>query len=330
MPKRRPLEQSIAAAPCTINLASLRPRRRSDSGDLRPGARASNMHTIALQYSRLREDFWFSVKMDHLPSDLVLLIAHKLAVQDPLSLLQATGVLAPFYRTAADNPSVWKEAFYGSAKQSLEGSTYKAVDAEVILLGGYRRLLVARFCSTSIKSGREHFDEQDTYASNTPVCRLLSKLSWSYQGKILVLVRVHTMILLWGLSDREHRLPYLVRPRSYGGFIRLSLQLLSPSTDTLKEALRKSQEGVNWRSQTPTVELYYPSDWRQGTTKAVSSCLVINMTYTEFKRFIKLYSVPRAENVCECFIPDSDCQTCRQIPGAEFTGEFTWKVEQDP
>lgn len=92
--------------------------------------------------------------MERLLSDLILVVLRKLAVLDALALLQSTCALAPLYRVAAENPSVWKDAFCHGFSTNLRGclqsdqypsEVFAKMDEEVEALGGYRLLLIARF-----------------------------------------------------------------------------------------------------------------------------------------------------------------------------------------
>lgn len=192
--------------------------------------------------------------MDRLPSDVILLIVHQLAVQDPLSLVRATCALALFYRTAAENPTIWREALFGLPEQDLK---YTALDEEVELLGGYKKLSI-RQCQ------EEQKQKKGDNASDTPNGRFLLS---SYLGKILVLVRVHRELISWGFSDRQHRLTCSESP-TFDGWIRL--QLLYP-VNALKGALDNPFKSIDdWRSYF-TVEVY-TWDWRQGPKELVPSC----------------------------------------------------------
>lgn len=87
--------------------------------------------------------------MERLPEDLLLRVLKKLAVQDLLSFLSAIGACKSFQRIVEDNPCIWREAFLapvsGEQIQSLlTKSEDTALDAEVTLLGGYKRLALAR------------------------------------------------------------------------------------------------------------------------------------------------------------------------------------------
>lgn len=87
--------------------------------------------------------------MEPLLDDLVHKILLKLAVQDSVSLLSATCSCKSLHGIVEANPSIWREAFLASAtgeqSQSLLGdNSESALDAEVSLLGGYKRLALAK------------------------------------------------------------------------------------------------------------------------------------------------------------------------------------------
>lgn len=95
--------------------------------------------------------------MEDLPSDVVQLVIHKLATQDPASLLSMTCACASFHREAEANPSVWREAFFApfpqaerGASKSLGGKWSADLEAEVqALAGGYRQLVIARWAAVA-------------------------------------------------------------------------------------------------------------------------------------------------------------------------------------
>lgn len=100
--------------------------------------------------------------MEHLPADVILVILHKLAWQDPPSLLRATCATAPFHRTAAQHPNFWKEAFFGPATGN--GALLKEfcpeeiakLDAKVEELCGYKRLVTMLYSQVLKRSAPKH------------------------------------------------------------------------------------------------------------------------------------------------------------------------------
>ena len=105
--------------------------------------------------------------MERLLDELLHMIFVKLAVQDLLSLLSATCACKSFYRTVQESPSIWKEAFLASAtgeqtQSLLAEETESALDAEICLLGGYKRLALMRARLGRVaKPGRFPFDQED-------------------------------------------------------------------------------------------------------------------------------------------------------------------------
>lgn len=91
--------------------------------------------------------------MDTLPSDVLLVIVHKLATQDPLALLTATCACKAFFCVIKDNPGVWKDLFHGSKVgqrtetngRTEEGKQSSGLDAEIESLGGYKLLVAAQY-----------------------------------------------------------------------------------------------------------------------------------------------------------------------------------------
>lgn len=86
--------------------------------------------------------------MENVPADVLVGILEKLALQDPLSFLQAVASCRAFEAAAEGNPVLWKQAFHGSPKERriwalrnylpAEGAK---LGAEVESLGGCKRLL---------------------------------------------------------------------------------------------------------------------------------------------------------------------------------------------
>lgn len=145
--------------------------------------------------------------MDCLPSDVVLLILRKLAVQDPLSLLRATCALAPFHRGAAVDPEVWKRAFYGpemgqsilSQVQRYFPEEVSKLDAEVNARGGpFRRLLIARLRP-------KHNGEASKQNQTCSECNVLSGCFQPelFHGGALIVARTCSSVVLWGLLPEE-------------------------------------------------------------------------------------------------------------------------------
>lgn len=155
--------------------------------------------------------------MQDLPDAAILLVLTKLAVQDPLSLMLASRTCEAFRRVAADNPSVWKKAFYGAALwPSLSYSESKfnekqSADLETVLdymdllddlrSTGYKKLVEARAIRKACSLEKRQ----------TPFREVLDTLRADVTSVLFVL-RLEGSILLWG---------------SHGPFSRLELQSLA-------------------------------------------------------------------------------------------------------
>lgn len=149
--------------------------------------------------------------MQDLPDAAVLLVLTKLAIQDPLSLLLARHTCQTFRRVAADNPSIWKAAFYGAAlwkdlpheeamlrkKQSAE---LEAFLEESDLLDnpqstGYKKLVEARVTKRTCSQ-----EKLQTFRE------VLNTLQADVASFLFVL-RLRGSVLLWGsrgpLSGQE-------------------------------------------------------------------------------------------------------------------------------
>lgn len=175
--------------------------------------------------SRLRLNI---IYMDTLPGDVVFVILRKLATDDPLSLLRATCVLAPFHRVAAENREIWKEAFLGSHQELLLKTDVQIwpcwradladLDAEVETVGGYKNLLTALLIETP-KSRNVVEQRQIEAWATVQGQKFRSK-------KVMVLVRLHGLALLWGSYPQDA----LADPEGYidHGFVGVSLQSLHP------------------------------------------------------------------------------------------------------
>ncbi|GAQ89680.1 hypothetical protein KFL_005500030 [Klebsormidium nitens] len=83
--------------------------------------------------------------MESLPGDVFFVVLHKLAVQDPRSLLRVTCACKTFHREAEHNRAIWKDAFFGRDSRCGEHCKDESVEAEVLALGGYKQLVKARW-----------------------------------------------------------------------------------------------------------------------------------------------------------------------------------------
>lgn len=92
--------------------------------------------------------------MEDLPPDVILIILHKVAAQDPPSFLRATFCSPFFHLAAVQDPNIWKDAFFGPEVRKgmvLLGEPFPEerakLDAKVEELCGYENLVKARYSS---------------------------------------------------------------------------------------------------------------------------------------------------------------------------------------
>lgn len=182
--------------------------------------------------------------MEGIPEDVVTVLLHKLANQDPLSLVRATCALASFYRAAKGTPSIWKEAFYGVAGKQLQENCSR-LDAEVEVLGGFKTLITSRLrvCSNSDRKNRqEDMKEKRSRPFELPGRRFESNM---FPGRVLILVRLKGRLLLWGLSDKQQRSACAKQWRTFDGWIRLPFEQLYPWNHSLETMLRRAWDEAN-------------------------------------------------------------------------------------
>ncbi|GAQ84612.1 hypothetical protein KFL_001970130 [Klebsormidium nitens] len=135
-----------------------------------------------------------SATMEILPGELVRVVLSKLAAQDPPSLLRATCACKAIYREVEGDSKFWKDGFFGGDSDIGEHCKDESLEAEILLVGGYKRLVKARWEVTE-SSGFERSRELLSPCS--------SKTS-SFDGsreinvKYLVLVRDQKRLILWG------------------------------------------------------------------------------------------------------------------------------------
>lgn len=151
----------------------------------------------------------FSAGMERLPDELLLVILHKLAALDPLSLLRISCALAPFYRVAAENPDLWKEAFCGSTNEvgeSIFPKQFLNFDAEVQALGGYKRLLMARYyCHSAARKEYPPEQSQAGVEESEDICECALRYFWrrpELGGMTLSLLRLNGSIWMWGIYPK--------------------------------------------------------------------------------------------------------------------------------
>lgn len=88
--------------------------------------------------------------IETLPTDVLLVIIHKLVNQDLPSLLNAACASKALHRNVA-GAAIWKELFCGpgiegSDKQELEKQSAK-LDAAIQALGGYKQLVAVQYAA---------------------------------------------------------------------------------------------------------------------------------------------------------------------------------------
>lgn len=166
--------------------------------------------------------------MESLPSDVLSVVLHKLAVQDPRSLLQATCACKTFHREADNTRGIWKEAFYGGDSRFGDHCKDENVEAEILTLGGYKQLVRARW---AVPGGL--FPEQKqgggSVTGNGGSANRDSSAGEYKLNKHLVVLREKGRLLLWGLllQDRPEVL------RELGDFaFKYALRGLAPDKIT--------------------------------------------------------------------------------------------------
>lgn len=183
--------------------------------------------------------------MEALPGDVVLLLLHKLAVQDPLSLVRATYALASFYRVAEATPSIWKQAFYGVAGDKGPEDISR-LEAEIDVLGGYKTLVTGRprVCSNDSRMNAQGEMKERCSYLEAPGRRFESNM---FPGRILVLVRLDGRLLLWGVSDIHQRLaPCAENWRIFKGqWMNLPLEQLYAADRSLETMLKEARDRVD-------------------------------------------------------------------------------------
>lgn len=86
----------------------------------------------------------YGSSLSDLPGDIISLILRKLAVLDPCSLLPATCAFKAFRQQVIENPGIWKTAFFGGVSVCQDHRREEQIEAVVVSLGGYERLVKAR------------------------------------------------------------------------------------------------------------------------------------------------------------------------------------------
>lgn len=154
--------------------------------------------------------------MEHLPSDVFLIILHKLAVQDPLSLVRATCSCGLFQKEAEDSEDIWLEAFFRTFEQrggrltKLEHRCKERspeFESEVRKLGGYKNLVQARLRKLKCSA----FEQTREHAQRLPVKADSSGIKLSEQSnltKYLIILKIHEWPFFWGIFPMFSKAPY--------------------------------------------------------------------------------------------------------------------------
>lgn len=181
--------------------------------------------------------------MERLPTDLVQCILRKLAMQDPLSLLQASSVYTSLHQAVEKDTALWKEAFLASAgsfEQSfnvlLSDPASAALDTEVASLGGYKRLALVKvrhMQNTQLEMSSSPGVEQ-TPSANHKAGESVSE-NVRYVARYLHLCRLRGRLIGWR-TNRPKPTSYLAHPEEIlssgepGECFSVSIQKVSEST----------------------------------------------------------------------------------------------------
>lgn len=161
------------------------------------------------------------------PSEILLIVLNKLALQDPLSFLDVIRTCKAFHIAAAHDLSLWKTAFYAPSAagegviQFPYGNACRdeiaSLEAEVARLGGYKRLLVARWrnCLTSeSSSSKPRASEQSPLFTPGLSSALFSPTKVTENA--LILVRFHGNPVAFGVhSPFNNKRRFKVLGRSF-------------------------------------------------------------------------------------------------------------------
>lgn len=202
--------------------------------------------------------------MDALSGDVVLVILRKLAAEDPLSLLRATCVLAPFHRVAAENREIWKVAFMGSHHELVMKKDVQIwpcwqaeladLDAEVETVGGYKILLSSLLIEP--QRSRNIVEQRQKAWDTVQGQNFRSK-------KVMILVRLHGRAVLWG-SYPQDALETPSEGHIGNGFVGVSLHSLYPvdfpkalkNNRVLKKGINTWADSVTERVAGLSLEVY--------------------------------------------------------------------------
>ncbi|GAQ92358.1 hypothetical protein KFL_009920020 [Klebsormidium nitens] len=139
--------------------------------------------------------------METLPSDVVSVVLHKLAVQDPRSLVRATCACKTFHREVEQNRGVWKDAFFGRDSSFGDHCKDENIEAEILALGGYEQLVKVRWDVPGKFLSRQKQGPRSVTGNGGSV-RDSSDREF-HLNKILVVLREEGRLLLWGLFKKE-------------------------------------------------------------------------------------------------------------------------------
>lgn len=196
-----------------------------------------------------------AVGLSELPSEVLLTILHKLASQDPRSLLHATCACKAFESAATEDPGLWATAFLAPANESMTSARRTAeeqmegIEAEVDFLGGYKRLLAARFEGLDIGSGSastngyEHGHKSKIIGYRSGALGTLKDLSIgsNITGNILVFLRLIGKPVACGVLDSYTRHPQEKELVVRSDRVKIRLRALSPLEESRSELARQSR-----------------------------------------------------------------------------------------
>lgn len=182
--------------------------------------------------------------MERLPSDVFSVVLHKLAVQDPRSLLRATCACKTLHREAdVNNRGIWKDALFGKDSRFGEHCKSEEIEAKILDLGGYKQLVKARCISPGSlffeqKQGAGRVNGHNGWA--LPVSS--TKTYYGLLKEHLVVLRENGRVLLWGLRLLQMD-PFILQEVGDFGFrryeregkdpVRISLAFFTPGLELL-------------------------------------------------------------------------------------------------
>lgn len=179
--------------------------------------------------------------MEHLPSEVLVMILDKLASQDTPSSLRATWACKYLYSVGKEASHVWKRAFLPPLRTAFDNipklpsedlcSVHENLDAEVEALGGYKLLLAAKLghavrVKNALSARQLDSPEKDANGNKSPgqpTCIAQSSLPFldcspsksKLAGRVLILVRVHNVLLAYGVYNPQDETDLKLKPRFY-------------------------------------------------------------------------------------------------------------------